>query len=255
MNLKEQFDLEKLHIHMFYWIVILVLTIIVLFTTRGYSNESLAEQVAFGATLSGIILSVIAIIMTLIGESKSDNTKDKLVSLSEDLEKIVGEIKNTTANLEIALKSNCEMKEGITKISSSMEQLISFPKAFSSDEKYVDKKDVDEDVSEYYLNVFKNLIYDRNDTFKKHIFIILVYTNLKVNYTSELSFKTYTEDLINLKYFKTEQDSVLRTFWGILFTFKCKITSRNCFSEYIEENLKENYREDYDKIVNYLANS
>ncbi len=93
-------DFEKVKIHMVYCIFILVLLVIVLFTMIGHDNKELASQIAFGATLSGIILSILAIILTLIGETKSDNTKDNLLNISKNLENIVVDVQDVIKNLK-----------------------------------------------------------------------------------------------------------------------------------------------------------
>ncbi|HAT4125217.1 TPA: hypothetical protein I9Z60_001568 [Clostridium perfringens] len=256
MNLSKHFKGEKLNIHMFYWILILLLTTIVLFTTRAYSNESLAEQVAFGATLSGIILSVIAIIMTLIGETKSDNTKDKLLNLSEDLEKIVNDIKNTTSNLEGAVQSTIEVKDGITKLNNSMDQMINLSKDKSLSNQELEEKSLSSQELEdekYYLTVFKLFVDNlNNDDLKKPIFVSFTYTYLKLKKSSgKISFKIFCTDMSSLKSIDLNNECTLSILWGMNGVFSRAFRFSE-FGKYIEDHLKANYTEQYDEIVEKL---
>lgn len=140
MNIKDFFKGDKLFIHMFYWIIMLICICICLFTVRGYDNTDLSNQFAFGATLSGIILSVLAIMMTLIGEMKSDNTKDTLERVSKQIQKITDEnLTNVTANLN-------KVTDRINISTKKLENLDAFEKNI---------KNVDNNVKELMENLFK----------------------------------------------------------------------------------------------------
>ncbi|APF23134.1 DUF948 domain-containing protein [Clostridium butyricum] len=140
MNIKDWFKGDKLFIHMFYWIIMLICLCICLFTVRGYNNTDLSNQFAFGATLSGIILSVLAIMMTLIGEMKSDNTKDTLERVSKQIQKITDQnLTNVTANLN-------NVTDRINISTKRLENLDAFEKNI---------KNVDNNVKELMENLFK----------------------------------------------------------------------------------------------------
>ncbi|EPB8178466.1 hypothetical protein ACRTAO_001127 [Clostridium perfringens] len=242
MNLNSHFKGEKLNIHMFYWILILVLIIIGLITTRSYSNESLSEQVAFGATLSGIILSVIAIIMTLIGETKSDNTKDKLLNLSDDLENIVNDIKNTTSNLECLVQSNIELKKGITEISCALSQVTS-----TSKEENLSEQDIEE--SKYYLKVFKLFIENQAEVLKKYVFIAFTYIYLIKNAEPvKVSYKKFNEDMNSLDSINFNEQMITQSIWGMFFIFSGAFKFKE-FTDYIEDYTEKNYSKEYYEVV------
>lgn len=237
MNLKEQFNGGKLHIHMFYWIVILVLIIVALFTTRAYSNESLSDQIAFGATLSGIILSVIAIIMTLIGESKSDNTKDKLVNLSENLEEIVKRIENTTVNLEDVFKTNTEVKEHLNNI----ENYFVKPKE-------IDEGNNDEINNKHncYINIFNDVCNNKNiNGIIKDLVITITYIIEKKN-------KGYT--VVNYENYVQDNDKLnisnLQPVWNMALVFTTGIWADKEFEDFIVKYCKNNYLNEYNVLQN-----
>lgn len=94
------FKYEKLKLHFIYCGIIFFIVAISLFTVRNYSNSDMAAQLSFGATLVGIVLSVIAIFMSIMGENNMTSTKDKLVLVSDELKAITGNLNNSINTLQ-----------------------------------------------------------------------------------------------------------------------------------------------------------
>ncbi|MGU8407142.1 hypothetical protein ACV3NF_03145 [Clostridium perfringens] len=234
MNLSKHFKGEKLNIHMFYWILILVLTIIVLFTTRAYSNESLAEQVAFGATLSGIILSVIAIIMTLIGETKSDNTKDKLVNLSDNLEGIVSRVEVATSKLKEATNASLDMK---SKLDNLEVRLTKSDLSISNGE---DKNNDDE-----YITVFNNFCatLKTSEEFLEYYCLGIILASKKAG--NNLS---YFDLLRRFDELNIDCELVHNSLWGVILVFS-KAIKNDEFSNYVVNYLEKNFDTRYENIL------
>lgn len=241
MNLNSHFKGEKLNIHMFYWILILVLIIIGLITTRSYSNESLAEQVAFGATLSGIILSVIAIIMTLIGESKSDNTKDKLINLSDNLEEIVQRVEKTTIKLEDVVNINLDVKSKIDTLGSQISE-ISFTHVDTT-QSVEDSKEIENE----YISIFDKFCmgFRNNPAFVRSacFALILFHKNVGKPFSYDDFLKKADELNINLQYGQTV--------WGVSLIFNPGIHNIE-LANYILNYSKKNFDINYDKILEKL---
>lgn len=242
MNLNSHFKGEKLNIHMFYWILILVLIIIGLITTRSYSNESLAEQVAFGATLSGIILSVIAIIMTLIGESKSDNTKDKLINLSDNLEEIVSRVEKTTSNLEEVLNINLDVRSKLDNLGNKISE-ISITKVDETTKTIGDSKEFTSE----YIRVFDSFctqFYDNPEFISSSCFALIVaHKNSKKSFEYNDLMKKANELNIDLKY----SDTV----WGVLLAFTPGVYSKKVATHILNYS-KKNFDINYDNILEKL---
>lgn len=70
-----------------YSVIMLLGLLILIITSRFGDNEKLLDYISFGSTLTSIILSVLAIFMTLLAESKSDETKTRLENLTTTIEK------------------------------------------------------------------------------------------------------------------------------------------------------------------------
>lgn len=69
-----------------YSVLILIVLIILLITNKLGDNDKLLNYISFGSTLTSIILSVLAIFMTMLSESKSDATKTRLENLTTLIE-------------------------------------------------------------------------------------------------------------------------------------------------------------------------
>lgn len=94
-----------------YSMFIMLGIIIVLVTSKCGDNDKLLNYISFGSTLSSIILSVLAIIMTLLAESKSDAVKTRL--------------ENLTTIIERASNNISQQANGTSRIYSEMEQRFS----------------------------------------------------------------------------------------------------------------------------------
>lgn len=225
---------EKLKIHMGYWIFMLSVLSIGLFALRANGNENLSSEIAFGATLSGIILSVIAIIMTIVGETKSENTKDTLMNLSTDLEGLVEDIKDATKNLE----NVHGLSEGVQRIEAGMSEIYNMKSSYSDSEEK-DILDID------YVKIYKLYISEDNDKLTMYTLAGMYCTILclEKNKLNEI-FKIkeimrkydkegYKNDLINISMGS-----------NVVFSPIVKmISNENKFNKYIKNEMKEKYKE------------
>lgn len=90
---------EKLKLHIKYILGISISIIAIVIIASCYWNSKFVDEVSFAGTISSIILSVIAIIMTIVGEQKSDNTKNKLENVSDNLIEIKDDISKEVEKL------------------------------------------------------------------------------------------------------------------------------------------------------------
>lgn len=102
-------------------IMLIFITIIAL-TKALYSNENFASQLSFAGMVSSIILSVLAIIVTLFGETKNQVAKDILTQSANTIEKTTEQLKAYTENIDTTSLSRLE--DNIGKINSMLEEAI-----------------------------------------------------------------------------------------------------------------------------------
>lgn len=119
MDEKDQIIQKTKEYNYVLWAIILVLSIMVidLFAQETCNDEDFVKQVSFASTLSSIILSVIAIIMTVI----SNDTVGSLLHRVRDLH---DNIKGTPAELQ---KTSNELLSSISKLSSLEEKFNKMP--------------------------------------------------------------------------------------------------------------------------------
>ncbi|HCQ5684145.1 TPA: hypothetical protein OLY49_001548 [Clostridioides difficile] len=228
-------DFEKVKIHMGYCIFILVLLVIVLFTMIGHDNKELASQIAFGATLSGIILSILAIILTLIGEAKSDNTKDNLLNISKNLENIVVDVQDVIKKFEEVKESNKKFVEAAEKHKNF------FNSNFNNDSVKEDKKDMKS--LGCYLDVYKRFEQKLPNNFD--MFILIFYYSQILCHQKGIISKSLEKGFDLLEEFEcnigTPQFTVV---YGSYAVFKPIIESgENKLNDYIIKKILEKYPE------------
>ena len=98
-NQKCEMERSRLKLHLKYILVICVTLFSIVLVAATKDNSNFVSEVSFAATISSIILSVIAILMTIIGELKSENVKDKLTNVSDTLISVTKSIKESAENL------------------------------------------------------------------------------------------------------------------------------------------------------------
>ncbi|MCC0718399.1 hypothetical protein [Clostridioides sp. ZZV14-6105] len=237
MDSDKIFSKDKLKVHMFYIIVILILALVVVITDRGYDNKDLSQWIAFGATLSGIILSVLAIILTLIGETKSDNTKDSLLNISKKLEDIVGDVEDATYKLENVSAMKDEIKEEISVGLSNMVLKV-------------DKEDVqtplsadnfDKENKSSYIDVFKKYFrFIRHENSTKLCMLSSFYCGSKQirHNNGSLGYDELYSIIRKEFYF---DDETTKMVWDVLTVFFSGLNNDDNFYHYICKIFEENY--------------
>lgn len=108
-----------------YSVSILLGLIVLLITSKFGNNIQLQNYISFGSTLSSIILSVLAIFMTMLSESKSDATKTRLENLTSLIETASSSTRNQVKKITKIYKSMEERYETYEKILEKQDELIS----------------------------------------------------------------------------------------------------------------------------------
>lgn len=122
---KEKYEKGKIHV-IYLLIIAVILAIIGLSFALGGDDEALG-QISMASTVSSIILSSIAIFMSISGENKLTYTHDKLVESSDKLSAI-------TVNIESA---NSEISQKILKIDDIFDRLERIGQSVDNVEKEV----------------------------------------------------------------------------------------------------------------------
>ena len=94
-------------------LVVAVVLLILALTIKTGDNSIFADQVSFASTITSIILSVIAIWMSISGERQTNEIKEKVVMASDKLSETVNESQKIMDELRKTLK---DQNDSYTKI-------------------------------------------------------------------------------------------------------------------------------------------
>lgn len=97
-NYKEKYEKSKLHTR-YLLIIAGILAVIGISIALGGCSEALG-QISMASTVSSIILSSIAIFMSISGENKLNYTHDRLVETSDRMSEITGHIEKANSMLD-----------------------------------------------------------------------------------------------------------------------------------------------------------
>lgn len=137
---KETVGCEKLTQKDFVYLAVITAILSVFLLSLSFYNDSDAVNLfSFASTLSSMILSVIAIILTIISETRNASTKDKLEISATQIQSATSLLETATQNIDPQLlqmiddkieKLDYLMQEAIVKITSAEENSRATREAF-----------------------------------------------------------------------------------------------------------------------------
>lgn len=110
---KLKIENEKIKIHAKYIAFISLGIVIYLISTGTANNPEFSGWISFASTLTSIVLSVIAIILSITGEGKTDALRNEMEETAYKLDKAVGEF----------IGANKEIKENLADLNDSVAML------------------------------------------------------------------------------------------------------------------------------------
>ena len=105
------------------WTIIIILGLMVvnLFAQQTCADEEFVKEVSFASTISSIILSVIAIIMTVVSNDSINSLLHKVRDLHDNIKDVPSDIKNTSIDLNESVKKLNSLEESLNKIPNELE--------------------------------------------------------------------------------------------------------------------------------------
>ena len=96
-----------------YLIVIATMICVWLFSLITYEKDDFVGQVSFASTITSIILSVLAIIMSITGEGKTEHIKEQLEVTAKDIQETQRKVNEINKSVEANLD---KLNEGIDRL-------------------------------------------------------------------------------------------------------------------------------------------
>lgn len=230
-------------------IVVLTCIIIAMIAIFCYNKEAFSEQISFASTITSIVLSVIAIIMTVVSGETLNNLLHKFRDLHDDIKEVPSKFEQTTDRFEKSCKDIETVQKDLERLPSEListrkkvEELYKELSATHGDIKVVDSKFEDlrngllrsENKQEHYkiseqvpAELIDNLFY-------------MPYTTVCILYTLFVAYKTNTafNDVIIESIDKG--DNIRGYFFGVvsvLLSFKIIETKTDYISDLKIDNM------------------
>lgn len=113
INDYEKIKYEKKIIHCRYISCISISICVILIITKAYASDEFVQQLSMAGTVTSIILSVIAIIMSITGEGKTDAIRNQMIERTQELKKTVKTVQKINTSVDESLQ---ELKNGLTEL-------------------------------------------------------------------------------------------------------------------------------------------
>lgn len=178
---------EKLKLHIKYIIAIAAVLSLGSLVLAAYDQEAFAGQVAFGATITSIVLSVLAIWMSISSERTTNDIRFKIAESTERLSKTTKEIETLNSNYEKTMDNQ------INELKNVQEQLTYITNSISNVEKQVSNMGMQ------YTATPETLDNSIMNTAQRITLYNNIYSWVTVNdYDREWNFCKMTEIMINI---------------------------------------------------------
>ena len=105
-------------------IALLSITLVNVFAQKTCGNQTFVDQVSFASTISSIILSVIAIIMTVVSNDSISSLLHKVRDLHENIKDVPTEIKKTSEDLNSSVTQLNLLENKLNELPSSIKTNI-----------------------------------------------------------------------------------------------------------------------------------
>jgi len=106
--------------------VIVILICVIVWAFSRKANDKFVAEFSFAATISSIILSSIAIFMSITGESKTAVIRDRIEKEADDIAKSNSEMKDLIQQLSIKIE---EVQSGNKVIMAAINESLQTPRA------------------------------------------------------------------------------------------------------------------------------
>lgn len=207
-------------------IVVLTCAIIAMITILGYNKEDFTEQISFASTITSIVLSVIAIIMTVVSGETLNNLLHKFRDLHDDIKDVPSKFEQTTDRFEKSCKELETVQKDLERLPDELintrkkvEELSKELSATHGDIKVVDLK-----FDDLKNGLLKSESKEEHSKTKKQIpnefidnLFNMSYTTVRILYALYVAYKTKTTFNIDLvKDIDNGNIGIVNNFLGIV---------------------------------------
>ncbi|BCJ98095.1 hypothetical protein [Anaerocolumna chitinilytica] len=129
---------EKSRLHIRYIVIIAIIITLGSLVLAGYDNQSFVGQFSFASTITSIVLSVVAIWMSISGERTTNEIKTKIIDATDRLDNAVINVQDINKTFDKSFKEKVESIQNIhTEFSNVVLELESVKSEVVSTKEYV----------------------------------------------------------------------------------------------------------------------
>ncbi len=190
---------NKLHTRYLIGISVGFIVLSILLVTKG--DATFSSQLSMGSTISSIILSAIAIFMSISGENKMSGIQNQMIETSTKMSKVANQIENLNENMLDSLTEKLKVmdtliekmdgvKGDVNIVKETVNNMFkSFPDNIKANNKFSK-----EDLYKLYLCLMNsNWPKESKDTFRLVVLIFITSCKIRKKFSTELILK-FTED-------------------------------------------------------------
>lgn len=131
-----------------YCIAGLIFVIVFISTLTMGQDKDISQSISFASTISSIILSILAIIMTLLAESKSDNVQYRMDQFISKINDYNQSNNKQLRRIEAIAKKFDSLEDYLNKIIAKEDQIIAKQAEMQDQMKFYNDKTVDINIAE-----------------------------------------------------------------------------------------------------------
>lgn len=136
-NIMLKYEKIKLHIRYISCICISIAMWVIVSGTAN--NPDFISQFSFASTVTSIVLSVVAIILSITGEGKTEAIRNQMTETTNELHNTVVEVRKINEDTEESLG---ELKKGLSELQSKIDKLP-YDTASVTSEMYAMRQNID----------------------------------------------------------------------------------------------------------------
>lgn len=138
---------DRINLHIRYICFITTSIIVWLIATGTANNKEFTNWISFASTITSIILSVLAIIMSITGENKSESARERLQETSKKIDEVVvsmqsinkkteGNISEVQQTLEILKNKIDDMDNHLQEFTKEQDNKVTLRNNFENNSKW-----------------------------------------------------------------------------------------------------------------------
>lgn len=226
---------EKLKLHIIYLLTISSILVVIAVSIALGGNDDALGQISMASTVSSIILSSIAIFMSISGENKLSYTHNKLVETSDRMSDITANIEEANRLLDNTINQFIKIDDISDRLKQIGQSVDYMQNEMFNRTIHFNKNSSVNISSENIWNVYDNMLTGISDRAKKAIQGLMEYIVICASEQADLNSENVEKYLKLVTYQINE--SGIGILWGVIYVFVSMGITNIDTIKYFEEKM------------------